>query len=68
MKKRNLFHLLVAVCGLFIATSCGSSKGASTDNSGYNPPQPPKPTTIHVPSGSSSTDAPADNPGFHIGN
>ena len=65
--KKNVIRLMLAVCGLFIATACGSSKGASTDNSGYNPPKPPKPPT-NVPSGSSSTDVPADNPGFHIGN
>ncbi|MBR4388513.1 MAG: hypothetical protein IKT00_04980 [Prevotella sp.] len=68
MKKGIICSMTVAICTMFVFTACGSSKSTSTDNSGYNPPQPPKPTTIHVPSGSSSTDAPADNPGFHIGN
>ena len=67
--KKFTLRLLTVACAMLGVTACGSKQTVS-DNKGPQDPPPtvygPPPTSIHIGSGS-NTDAPADNPGFHIG-
>ena len=66
--KRLTFRLLAIACAILGVTACSSKKPVvgSPDSPTMPPTKYGPPPSIHISSGS-GTDAPADNPGFHIG-
>ncbi len=64
--KKFTFRLLAIACAIIGVTACGSKKTVAEPLDGPTMTSKNPPPSIHISSGS-NTDAPADNPGFHIG-